>query len=61
MSAVIALGEQYTTQVNGVEGWIVDIIERPTEKYPNRKGLRLRTVTDFSIRWTSYIPEKDAE
>ncbi len=57
----VELGNIYTTQVNGVEGWIVDIIDKPTEKYPNRKVLRLRTTTDFQVRWTSYIPEREGE
>lgn len=60
MNTEIEIGAFYTTQVNGVEGWICDIIEKPTEKYPNRKVLRLRTF-DLEVRWTSYIPERELE
>ena len=60
MNTEIELGALYTTQVNGVEGFIVEILDKPTEKYPNRKVLRLRTI-DLEVRWTSYIPERELE
>ena len=47
----LEIGEKYTTQVSGVNGWIMEIV-------PNRTGsfrLRLRT-EDNEIRWTTYVP-----
>lgn len=59
MNTEIEIGAFYDTQVSGVEGWICEIIEKPTAKYPNRKVLRLRTIDTLEVRWTSYIPERE--
>ena len=53
---LLEIGQKYTTQVSGVNGWIMEIV-------PNRTGsfrLRLRT-EDNEIRWTTYVPPVELE
>jgi hypothetical protein len=52
MEMELEIGQEYTTHLSGVHGWIMEIV-------PNRTGtfrLRLRT-EDNEVRWTTYIPE----
>lgn len=52
MNTLPTIGEEYTTHVHGVTGWVMEIV-------PNRTGtfrLRLRTA-DLETRWTTFIPE----